>query len=91
MALEFSGLQGSFAKGAREAAEQGEAERQQLQKTHDRELKAMVTRYKKQQVEATRVARQHAAEELAVALALKKLQREAATSRKSHGTANKAK
>jgi preprotein translocase subunit SecD len=48
---------------ARKAAEQDEAEQLQLQKTHDRELKAAATAYKKKQAEAAKVARQHAAEE----------------------------
>lgn len=81
----------------REAVKQDEAERLRLQKTHDRELKAAATRYKKQQAEAAKVARQHAAEErrkakkaraeeLATARALKQQQREAATSQKSRDT-----
>jgi hypothetical protein len=69
---------------------QDEAERLRLQKTHYRGLKAVVTSYKKQETEAAKVARQHAAEErrkakkaraneLAAARALKKRQRDAVT------------
>jgi hypothetical protein len=87
---------------AREATKRDEDERQQLQKTHDRELKAAATLYKKKQAEAAKVARQQAAEErakakkaraeeLAAARALKKLQRDAATAQKSHDTSNTAK
>jgi hypothetical protein len=87
---------------AHEAVKRQEAEREQLQKTHDRELKGAARLYKKKQAEAAKVARQEAAEErrkakaaraeeLATARALKKQQRDAATSRKSHDTGSKAK
>ena len=87
---------------AREAVKQDEAERQQLQKTQDRELEAAAALHKKQQAEAAKVARQHAAEErrkekkaraeeLAAARALKKKQRDAATAQKSRDTPNKGK
>ncbi|KAG9190745.1 hypothetical protein G6011_08833 [Alternaria panax] len=82
---------------ALKAAEQDEAEQSRLQKTHDRELKAAATAHKKQQVEEAKVARQRAveerraakkarAEELAAQRALKKQQREATTTHKSHDT-----
>ena len=75
---------------ARIAAQQDEADQLRLQKTHDRELKAAATAYKKQLAEAAKVARQHAkeerdrerkarAEELAASRALKKQRRDAAT------------
>jgi hypothetical protein len=78
----------------REATKRDDAEREQLQKTHDKEIKAAATLYKKQQAEAAKVARQHAAEErreakkaraaeLAAERALKKLQRDVATAEKS--------
>ena len=81
----------------REAAKQDEAGHLQLQKTHDREIKAAAAIYKKQQAEAAKVARQHAAEErckaekeradkLAAARALKKQQNDTATTQKSHDT-----
>jgi hypothetical protein len=100
--VEFSGLQGRSANAAREAVKRQEAEREQLQKTHGRELKAVARLYKRKQAEAAKVARQKAAEvrrkakaaraeELAAARALKKLQRDAATSQKSHDTGNKVK
>jgi hypothetical protein len=87
---------------SRKAAEQDEAEQLQLQKTHDREMKAAATAYKKQQQEEAKVARQHAAEErreakkaraaeLAAERALKKLQRDAATAEKSRDTLNNSK
>lgn len=87
---------------AREAVKQSEAERERLQKTHDKELKAVASLYRKKQAEAAKVARQEAAEErrkakkaraeeLAAARALKKQQRDAATSQKSHDTLNKPK
>ncbi len=86
----------------RKAAEQDEAEQQQLQKARDRELREASKLYQKQQQEAAKVARQEAAEErakakkaraeeLAAARALKKQQREAATSQKSYDTSNTAK
>jgi hypothetical protein len=76
---------------ARKAAEQDEAEQLRLRKTHDGEIKAEATVYKKKQAEAAKVARQQAkierdrerkaqAEELAASRALKKQQRDAATS-----------
>jgi hypothetical protein len=85
-----------------EATKQDEDERARLQKTHNRELKAAATLYKKKQAEAAKVARQQAAEErakakkakaeeLAAARALKKQQRNAATADKSHDTPNRPK
>ena len=82
---------------ARDAVKQDEAEQQQLQKTHDREIKAAAAIYKKQQAKAVKVARQHAAKErrkaekerankLAAAQALKKQQNDTATAQKSHDT-----
>ncbi|KAG9185961.1 hypothetical protein G6011_02517 [Alternaria panax] len=82
---------------ARKAVEQDEAEQSRLQKTHDRELKAAATAYKKQQAEEAKVARQLTKEErdrerkaraaeLAAQRALKKQQRDAATAQKSHDT-----
>jgi hypothetical protein len=87
---------------AREATKQDEDEHARLQKTHNRELKAAATLYKKKQAEAAKVARQQAAEErakakkakaeeLAAARALKKQQRNAATAGKSHNTPNRPK
>ncbi|KAF2240277.1 hypothetical protein BU26DRAFT_535985 [Trematosphaeria pertusa] len=86
----------------REATKRDEAEQLQLQKTHDRDLKAAAMLYKKKQAEAAKLARQHAAEErreakkaraaeLASDQALKKQQRDAATAQKSHDTSNTAK
>jgi hypothetical protein len=87
---------------AREAIKQHEAELEKLQKSHDRELKAAATLYKKQQAAAAKEAReiekkerkikaQAKAVELAAARALKKQQREAATSQISRDTLNKDK
>jgi hypothetical protein len=87
---------------AREATKQDEDEHARLQKTHNRELKAAATLYKKKQAEAAKVAQQQAAEErvklkkakaekLAAARALKKQQRNAATAEKSHDTPNRPK
>ncbi|KAF1828339.1 hypothetical protein BDW02DRAFT_469677, partial [Decorospora gaudefroyi] len=87
---------------ARKAAEEDEAEQLRLQKTHDRELKAAVTAYKKKQAEAAKLAQQHAAEErrkakraraaqLAAQRALNKQQRDAATAEKSRNTPNNSK
>ncbi|EFQ94072.1 hypothetical protein P3342_004217 [Pyrenophora teres f. teres] len=87
---------------ARKAAEQDEAEQLQLQKAHDKELKAAATAYRKQQQQEAKVARQHAAEErreakkaqaeeLAAQRALKKQQRDAATAQKAHDRANNTK
>jgi hypothetical protein len=86
----------------REAVKRDEAEQLQLQKARDRDLKEVRKLYQKLQAEAAKAARQHAAEErrkakkvrakaLAAAWALKKLQREAATSQKSRDTLNKGK
>jgi ATPase subunit of ABC transporter with duplicated ATPase domains len=86
---------------ARETVKRTEAEQLPLQKTHDRELKAAATLYKKKQAEAAKVERQRAkeerdqakkarAEELAAARALKKHQHEAVTLQKSYDTPNKA-
>jgi hypothetical protein len=86
----------------REATKRDEAEQLQLQKTHDRDLKAAATLYRKQQAEAAKLARQHAAEErreakkaraaeLASDRALKKLQRDAETAQKSHDTPSRPK
>lgn len=85
---------------ARETAKRDDAERAQLQKTHDRELKAASTLYKKQQAEAAKAARLRAkeerdqakkerAEELAARRELKKQQRDAATPKKTRDTPNK--
>jgi hypothetical protein len=93
----FSGLQGSSAKRARDAVKQDKAKQQQLQKTQDRDLKAVATLHKKQQAQAAKVASQHATEErckakkectdeLAAAQTLKKQQCDAATAQKSHDT-----
>lgn len=82
---------------ARDAVKKDEAEQLRLQKSHDRDLKAAATLYKKKLQEAAKVARQEAkeqrdrerkarAEELAASRALKKQQREAATPKKSHDT-----
>jgi hypothetical protein len=86
----------------REAVKRGEAEQQQLQKSRDRDLKEAAMLYKKQQADAAKLARQHAAEErreaknvraadLAADRALRKLQRDAATAQKSHDTLNRPK
>ncbi|KAF1971711.1 hypothetical protein BU23DRAFT_470053 [Bimuria novae-zelandiae CBS 107.79] len=86
----------------REAAKQDEAERLQLQKTRDREMKAAAALYKKQQAEAAKAARQRAAEERrqakkaqaeerAAERALKKQQRNAETAAKSRDRANNSK
>ncbi len=87
---------------AREAVKQKDAEQLQLQKTRDRELKATATAHKKQQAEVAKESRQRAKEErevakkarvenLAAARALKKQQRDTATSQKSRDTLNKGK
>jgi hypothetical protein len=87
---------------ARETVRQREEEQEKLQKTHDRELKAAATLYKKKMAEEAKalrqIARERAAEErkaraaeLAAARALKKQQRDAATSQKSRDTLNKGK
>jgi hypothetical protein len=81
---------------------QDEAKREQLQKAHDRELKAAATLYKKKQAEAAKAEQQKAREEAAIAQkaraeklaaerALKKQQRDAATAQKSHDRLNKGK
>lgn len=87
---------------ARETVKQREEEQEKLQKTHDRELKAAATLYKKKIAEEAKalrqVAKERAAEErkakaaeLAATRALKKQQRDAATSQKSRDTLNKGK
>ncbi|KAI1675628.1 DDE-1 domain containing protein [Pyrenophora tritici-repentis] len=48
---------------AREATKRHEAEREQLQKSHDRDLKAVATLYKKQQSDLTKATRLRAKEE----------------------------
>jgi hypothetical protein len=86
----------------REMVKQHKEEQQKLQKTHDRELKAAATIYKKKMAEEAKalrqITREHAAEncktraaELAAARALKKQQRDAATSQISRDTLNKDK
>jgi hypothetical protein len=86
----------------REMVKQCEEEQQKLQKTHNRKLKVAATIYKKnmaEEVKALRqITREHAAEdrktraaELAAARALKKQQRNAATSQISRDTLNKGK
>jgi hypothetical protein len=82
---------------ARKAAELDEAAELQLQKSRDREARAAVTAYKKQEKEDAKVARQRAAEErreerkaqaaaLAAKRALKQQQDDAATAAKSYDT-----
>jgi hypothetical protein len=86
----------------RERVKQHEEEQEKLQKSHDRELKAAAILYKKKMAEEAKalrkVARERAAEErkakaaeLAAARALKKQQRDAATSQKSRDIPNKGK
>jgi hypothetical protein len=50
----------------REAAKQDEAELEKLQKTHDRELKAAATLYKKKQAEAAKERRKKEREEATI-------------------------
>lgn len=86
----------------RQAAKEAEVEQLRLQKLHDRDVKAAATLYKKQQADAAKAARACAKEEklqakkqraveLAKQRALKQLQREAATTQKSHNRGNRGK
>jgi hypothetical protein len=86
----------------RERVKQRDAEEQKLQKTRNRDLKAAATLYKKKMAEEAKVlrkiARERAAEESkaraaerVTARALKKQQRDAATSQKSRDTPSKGK
>ncbi|KAF7453090.1 hypothetical protein A1F99_003480 [Pyrenophora tritici-repentis] len=86
----------------REATKRDKAEQLQLQKSHDRDLKAVATSYKKQQSDLTKATRLRAKEErdqakkqraaeLAERRALKKQQRDAATTQKSRDRGNSSK
>jgi hypothetical protein len=87
---------------AHERVKQQEDEHKKLQKSHNKELKAAATLYKKKMTEEAKVvrqlAREHAAkesaakaEELAAASVLKKQQRNTATLQKFRNTPNKGK